>query len=367
MTRAQQTPWIQTLALLLVTAALLLTGSASAQGRIFGVPLPQVQRGPNASVTITVAPGITPAVRFGLPGAGAARPGAAAPVAPVVAAPALDPALDPALEPAPEPDTRSNTPWIPEGGLAAPPTAAAPSLGAGHVYGVFVGISHYPSANDLPFCATDAQRVQRAFLNSGVIRGQDSVVLTDGAATRAAVGNALERFQRLARPNDTVVFFFSGHGGQVPDRDGDEADGTDETIVLADGAVTDDELRELLAPGPARDFIALDSCYSGGFAGDLAHLNNSVGFYASAEDQLSYVASEYRAGGYLSYYLAQNINRMGGRDIPMWELQRDLRTDFEDSGASRRQELTVNVSRSVNTRTVLFDTPTNSAVTVARR
>lgn len=149
----------------------------------------------------------------------------------------------------------------------------------------------------------------------------------------------------------------SGHGNQVPDQDGDEADGRDETILLADGAVTDDELREILEPGSARAFVALDSCYSGGIASDMARLGNSVGFYASREDQVSYVADEYNAGGYLSYYLAQNINRMGGRAIPMWELQRDLASDFEHSGASRRQQLTVGVSRSVNTRTVLFDTP----------
>lgn len=187
----------------------------------------------------------------------------------------------------------------------------------------------------------------------------DTVVLTNSNATRGNVANAIDRFQRAARPEDTLVFFFSGHGNQVPDRDRDEADGTDETILLADGTLSDDELASLLSNGPARDFVALDSCYSGGFARDLARLPNSVGFYASREDQVSYVASEYQAGGYLSYHLAQNITRMGGRPIPMWELQRDLRTDFDRSGATQRQELTVGVSRMVNTRTVLFDTPTS--------
>jgi hypothetical protein len=193
-----------------------------------------------------------------------------------------------------------------------------------------------------------------------------AVVLTDSQATRANVGNAVERFSRMAGPSDTLVFFFSGHGGQIADQDGDEADGQDETILLADGAVTDDELRGILQPGAARDFIALDSCYSGGFAQDVSRLGDSVGFYASREDQVSYVADEYSAGGYLSYYLAQNINRMGGRPIPMWELQRDLASDFDQSGVSQRQQLTVGVSRSVNTRTVLFDTPQQRAAQLAR-
>jgi len=280
------------------------------------------------------------------------------PDAPTIRVPTPPAPRAPAPTPAPAPNPTFDPP---------PAPSPAPSQGTGRVYGVFVGISDYATANDLPFCADDAHRVQRAFLNAGLIEPQDSVVLTDRAATRANVGNALERFNRVAGPDDTIVFFFSGHGNQIADQDGDEADGSDETILLYDGAVSDDELHGILSPGSGRDFVALDSCYSGGFARDLARLPNSAGFYASREDQLSYVADEYQAGGYLSYFLAQNITRMGGRDIPMWELQRDLRSDFADSGASQRQELTVAVSRRVNTRTVLFDAPDERPVMVAQR
>ena len=37
-----------------------------------------------------------------------------------------------------------------------------------------------------------------------------------------------------ARPGDSLFFSFSGHGGQVRDVDGDEADGLDETILPED-------------------------------------------------------------------------------------------------------------------------------------
>lgn len=336
--------WIRNLALIAFAGVMLVGSTASAQDTLFGIPVPRVQRG-NDSITITIGPN-APAIRL--------------PTAPPVAAPQARPPAAPT--PAPEPSAAPPFDVPP-----APTAPPAPSGEAGRVYGVFVGISDYATANDLPFCADDAHRVQRAFLNAGLIQPQDSIVLTDRAATRANVVDALTRFNRTAGPNDTVVFFFSGHGNQVPDRDGDEADGTDETIVLYDGAVTDDDMRTILEPGAGRDLVALDSCYSGGFARDLARLPNSAGFYASREDQLSYVADEYQAGGYLSYFLAQNITRMGGRDIPMWELQRDLRSDFADSGADRRQELTVAVSRSVNTRTVLFDAPSERPLMVAAR
>jgi len=376
MTHPPRTALIRKLSVVLFAGALLFAGNASAQDSIFGFPVPRVESGPNSSVTITIAPGVLPPITVPSPRLPrinqppAARPPAptpwVSPAAPAARPPAPTPWVSPAAptQPAPPPFAVPNPAPAPTDG-----TATAPTLGqaGGRIYGVFVGISDYSGSNDLPFCADDAERVQRAFLNAGLLQAQDSVVLTDGAATRSNVANALERFNRMAGPNDTLVFFFSGHGNQVPDQDGDEADGTDETIVLTDGSLTDDDLRNILQPGPARDFVALDSCYSGGFARDLARLQNSVGFYASREDQLSYVASEFQAGGYLSYYLAQNVTRMGGRAIPMWELQRDLHADFEESGASPQQELTVGVSRNVNTRTVLFDAPSDTQVYVAQR
>jgi uncharacterized caspase-like protein len=182
----------------------------------------------------------------------------------------------------------------------------------------------------------------------------DTVVLTDRHATRVAVSNALDRLMRRIGPNDTLVFFFSGHGNQIRDNDRDEADGTDETIALYDGAVTDDELTQLLGQGQQRELVALDSCHSGGFARDIGRLSDSVGFYASQENQLSYVAPEHQAGGYLSYHFAESIARSQGRPLAMWEIQRDLTEGFRRSNTAGRQDLAVGVSRGVNAQTVLF-------------
>ncbi len=354
--------------LALASASLVPMGLApsGAAAQTVQLPIPQIQTGPRG-VTITPMPGVTPAVQIPNEILGAVAGMVAPP--PAASAPAPQPGWGAAAAPgwgAPPPPA----PAAP----AAPPPAWGPSpapspapTGAPRTYGVFVGISDYPSANDLPHVADDARRMQRAFLNAGVIQPVDSVVLTDHMATRRATADAVERFSRRMRPEDTLVFFFSGHGNQVADRDGDERDGQDETIVFVDGPMLDDEVARMLQ-GPGREFVALDSCYSGGFANDVARLPNSVGFYASAEDQVSYVAPEYSAGGYLSYFLAQNITRNGGRAVPMWELQRDLQSDFDQSGASQRQRLTVGVSRGVNTRTALLGAPAGGApVVVAQR
>ena len=66
-----------------------------------------------------------------------------------------------------------------------------------------------------------------------------------------------------------VVIFYSGHGGQVartPTSTG-ELDDFDETLILRDGTVTDDELSAALEGLRAGTLIlAFDSCNSGGFA-----------------------------------------------------------------------------------------------------
>jgi hypothetical protein len=62
-----------------------------------------------------------------------------------------------------------------------------------------------------------------------------------------------------------VLLTFSGHGGQMPDVNGDEADGKDETWVCYDRQLVDDELYNLWNQfkNGARIFVLSDSCHSG--------------------------------------------------------------------------------------------------------
>ena len=322
---------------LLVTLALLAPGAASAQLPIPPLPIPQIQIGPRG-ITITAMPGVTPV--FQLPGTFGPMQEQPAPIE--RAAPFEPPSFEP---PAFEPP--SFEPPAFEAAEEAP-------LGTGRTVGVFVGISDYPTQNDLEYCASDAARVQQAFVNAGIMAPADTVVLTDHRATRAAVTSAIDRLTRQLGRGDMLVFFFSGHGNRVSDQDGDELDGLDETIALYDGGMSDDELAALLAQGPQRELVALDSCYSGGFQRDIARLSDSAGLYASREDQLSYVASEHQAGGYLSHYLAGAIAGSRGRPLSMGELHGQLASGFADSQTAGRQDLTIGVSREVSYQTVLF-------------
>ena len=78
-------------------------------------------------------------------------------------------------------------------------------------------------------------------------------------------------------PGDILVLHYSGHGGNIIDRNRDEADGRDETLIPLDfqtaGEITDDWLFENLISKVPKDvtlWCFLDCCHSG-TAIDLKH------------------------------------------------------------------------------------------------
>src|SRR5690606_18951414 len=153
--------------------------------------------------------------------------------------------------------------------------SVAPSMGTARqenvqggrrVFAVMVGVSDYGgSANDLPFTDEDAEKLAQT-LDRGGLLNPASVVLTNGGATVASVRAAFARVAAEAGPEDTFLFFFSGHGVQNDTRPSAvEPDGRAETLVLYDGEITDAELGEMFASLNTRlSLVVVDACFSGG-------------------------------------------------------------------------------------------------------
>ena len=100
-----------------------------------------------------------------------------------------------------------------------------------------------------------------------IARGQGFV--TQSLLTRAATSTALlDRIEKAAKElveDDFFLLTYSGHGGQINDATSDEPDGLDETWVLYDREIVDDELYaawSLFRPG-VRILVLSDSCHSG--------------------------------------------------------------------------------------------------------
>jgi hypothetical protein len=95
--------------------------------------------------------------------------------------------------------------------------------------------------------------------------GFSSTALLTKKATRDAVIAAIKTAAKKLKTGDIFFLTYSGHGGQVPDRNGDEQDLEDETWCLFDGELIDDELWELWAgfKKDVRVLVLSDSCHSG--------------------------------------------------------------------------------------------------------
>ena len=90
-------------------------------------------------------------------------------------------------------------------------------------------------------------------------------VLLTKKATRANLLAGMRSAAKALKSGDLFFMSYSGHGGQVPDKNGDEPDGQDETWCLYDGQLIDDELYfELSRFGTGvRVLVLSDSCHSG--------------------------------------------------------------------------------------------------------
>ena len=147
---------------------------------------------------------------------------------------------------------------------------------------------HYQGwSGPLNACEADAEDMARI-----ADRSQFSTqTLLTQHATRQAVREAILQAADRLEPGDTFLLTYSGHGGQIPDQNGDEWDGLDETWCLYDGEQVDDELYSHLQRfrSDVRVVVLSDSCHSG----TVVKLSQYAG--ASPPDALDGSRTSYRA------------------------------------------------------------------------
>ena len=162
--------------------------------------------------------------------------------------------------------------------LGASPAAAsrpaAPSLAAGR-RALLIGINAYQAVSRLNGPVNDANDVAAFLVERAGFRQSDLLILLDAEATRDNILASIEAWLiEGTQPGDDVLLYFSGHGFQQPDLDGDEADNLDETLVPVDarvdegrmvrGMITDDDIALLLDRlADRRTYVVVDACHSG--------------------------------------------------------------------------------------------------------
>lgn len=136
---------------------------------------------------------------------------------------------------------------------------------------LLVGVNKYENGNNLRGCCNDVDDMRRILTSVLGYRYDDIVVLKDGEATKSNMLLCLHRMLKKMGKGELGFFHFSGHGSQVADNDGDEADFKDELICphdmswVAKRYITDDELSSVFASAPENSYIEvlLDSCHAG--------------------------------------------------------------------------------------------------------
>lgn len=179
---------------------------------------------------------------------------------------------------APAPTPAAAAAWSP-----APVAAPGAPSGHGRRIALCIGVDAYPNPQHrLAGCTNDA----KAWAGALEAQGFNVALLLDAQATRAAIDSELQRLVTQSRAGDVIVVQYAGHGTNVPDIDGDEADGRDEALCpvdFASGALyIDDDIADVFAklPQGVNLTVFMDCCHSGTnsrFAGGQVPANLPAG------------------------------------------------------------------------------------------
>lgn len=144
-----------------------------------------------------------------------------------------------------------------------------------NVFLVICALDYRKTSNPLT-CSIDGQNME-ALARACHIPSENVVTLYDhvpGACTKDNVTAVLQEMGEKCGPDDTFVFYYSGHGTNMRDQSGDEEDGQDEAFCFVDEAgqinyescMNDDDFAKMITeaiPAGTRMLVLTDCCHSG--------------------------------------------------------------------------------------------------------
>ncbi len=138
--------------------------------------------------------------------------------------------------------------------------------GTNRLLGVAVGVDRYadPSIN-LTYAKSDASRLAAALKARGTsyYAAQNIELLLDQAATGQSIADALEKAAASATPEDTILFFFAGHGAQGQDGRYYLIPSNIDLNSIEKTALPWARVAGALGRTKARAIVILDACHSG--------------------------------------------------------------------------------------------------------
>jgi len=139
---------------------------------------------------------------------------------------------------------------------------------------LMIGINYVGQDNELRGCHNDTLKMRDYLMDvCGFPEENITCYFDDGEHEPPTRDNILDAFKTLveeSEPGDVLFVHYAGHGGSVPDDNGDEEDGMDEVLFPVDfmesGLIRDDDVYDCLVkplPSGVTMFCLMDCCHSG--------------------------------------------------------------------------------------------------------
>lgn len=131
------------------------------------------------------------------------------------------------------------------------------------------GLNYNGTNNQLNGCINDANNICNFVKNAGFKNENINIITdeTDIKPTGINMINSITNFIKSANEGDFLFLYYSGHGSQTYDYNGDEKDGLDELIISIDSyGITDDYLKKIIQTNLKKNvtlFCLFDCCNSG--------------------------------------------------------------------------------------------------------
>jgi CheY-like chemotaxis protein len=141
-------------------------------------------------------------------------------------------------------------------------------------FALLIGIGEYQNINKLSKTVVDAEDLSAVLLENGYAK-ENIILLRNNEATKNDISQSLDWLARRVKNNDTVIFFFSGHGLQMKGGfNPGEYLCTVQTNLnnLPNTCISDAEFtRALNSINAGRLVVFLDACHSGGIGAPKDH------------------------------------------------------------------------------------------------
>lgn len=135
---------------------------------------------------------------------------------------------------------------------------------------LIVGVNDYieMGQNDLPFCSNDIYAINTAFIKGLGAQTENIILLGDTGVVQGEIFvSALQQLSNIADNEDTLLLYFSGHGGTIEGN---------HYLLLSNTMIRTQEVITYLEAIPAKNKIVfLDCCMAGDFTVDGTAIFNA--------------------------------------------------------------------------------------------